>query len=69
MSQNIIKTDDYRNLIADLKNRIQAAQMKAAVTVNTQLIAMYWDIGQLWAEKRDEQGRATREQIAAAVKA
>ena len=26
MSQDIIKTDDYRSLIADLKNRIQAAR-------------------------------------------
>lgn len=30
MSQDIIKTDEYRNLIANLKNRIQAAQIKAA---------------------------------------
>ena len=40
MSQNIIKTDEYQSLIANLKNRIQAAQIKAAVTVNTQLIAL-----------------------------
>lgn len=32
--------------IADLKNRIQAAQVKAAAAVNTQLIGLYWDIGQ-----------------------
>jgi predicted nuclease of restriction endonuclease-like (RecB) superfamily len=56
MSQNIIKTDDYRNLIADLKNRIQAAQIKAAVTVNTQLMALYWDIGQQIAERQQTSG-------------
>ncbi len=32
--------------IADLKNRIQAAQVKAAAAVNTQLIGLYWDISQ-----------------------
>ena len=66
MSQNVIKTDDYRNLITDLKNRIQAAQIKAAVTVNTQLIALYWEIGQQIAEKQQASGwgDAVIEQIA-----
>ena len=48
MSQDIIKTGEYRTLIADLKNRIQAAQIKAAVTVNTQLIKQLEDRG--WVE-------------------
>ncbi len=56
MSQNIIETDDYRNLIADLKTRVQAAQIKAAVTVNTQLMALYWDIGQQIAERQQASG-------------
>ncbi len=66
MSQDIIKTDNYRNLIADLKHRIQAAQIKAAVTVNTQLIALYWDIGKQIAEKQQASGwgDAVIEQIA-----
>ncbi len=66
MSQDIIKTDNYRNLIADLKHRIQDAQIKAAVTVNTQLIALYWDIGKQIAEKQQASGwgDAVIEQIA-----
>ena len=66
MSQDIIKTDEYRTLIADLKNRIQAAQIKAAVTVNTQLIALYWDIGKQIAERQQASGwgDAVIEQIA-----
>ncbi len=39
MSDAIITTDDYRALITDLKARIQSAQIKAAVTVNTQRAA------------------------------
>ncbi len=66
MSQDIVKTDAYRSLIADLKNRIQAAQIKAAVTVNTQLIALYWDIGKQIAERQRASGwgDAVIEQIA-----
>ena len=45
MSQDITQESEYRALIADLKRRIQAAQIKAAVAVNSQLIALYWDIG------------------------
>lgn len=56
MSQNIIKTDEYRNLIANLKNRIQAAQIKAAVIVNTQLITLYWEIGKQIAERQQASG-------------
>lgn len=56
MGQDIIKTDEYRLWIADLKSRIQTAQIKAAVTVNTQLIGLYWDIGQQIAEKQQASG-------------
>lgn len=56
MSQDLISTDDYRALIADLKTRIQSAQIKAAITVNTQLIALYWDIGKQIAEKQRASG-------------
>ena len=56
MSQNIIKTDEYRSLIADLKTRVKATQIKAAVAVNTQLIALYWEIGQQIAERQQASG-------------
>ncbi len=41
MSQDITKAGEYRDLIASLKSRIQAAQIKAALAVNSQLIALY----------------------------
>lgn len=56
MNQDIVSTDDYRALIADMKTRIRSAQIKAVVTVNTQLIALYWDIGKLIAEKQRASG-------------
>jgi len=66
MSQDITKADEYRDLIATLKNRIQAAQIKAALAVNSQLIALYWDIGKQIAERQEASGwgDAVIEQIA-----
>ena len=56
MRHDLITTDDYRALIADLKTRIRAAQIKAAITVNPQLITLYWDIGKLIVEKQRASG-------------
>src|SRR5437867_76887 len=35
----------YAELLADVKSRIRAAQVKAALAVNRELIALYWEIG------------------------
>lgn len=35
----------YKTFLQDVKQRIQAAQMKAVIAVNTELIQLYWDIG------------------------
>ncbi len=36
----------YRDLLTDLKARIRAAQIRAVLAVNRELIALYWQIGQ-----------------------
>ncbi|MBU6411709.1 MAG: hypothetical protein KGR98_15095 [Verrucomicrobia bacterium] len=35
----------YANLLTDLKARVGAAQLRAVVSVNRELILLYWDIG------------------------
>ncbi|SHE45258.1 Protein of unknown function [Cnuella takakiae] len=35
---------EYKSWLADLKSRIQAAQVKAALKVNAELIALYWEL-------------------------
>lgn len=35
----------YKNWLKKLKQKIKAAQLKAATTVNTQLLNLYWDLG------------------------
>jgi hypothetical protein len=37
----------YANLLADLKARVRAAQLRAAVSVNRELTLLYWDIGKI----------------------
>jgi predicted nuclease of restriction endonuclease-like (RecB) superfamily len=48
----------YADLLSDIKKRIKTAQVKAAFTANAHLIALYWDIGQLIAERQKQQGWA-----------
>jgi predicted nuclease of restriction endonuclease-like (RecB) superfamily len=48
---NIIP-DNYQSLLVDIKERIRAAQYNALRAVNRELIALYWDIGKLIAEKQ-----------------
>ncbi len=37
--------EGYQELLGDLKERIRAAQIRAALAVNRELIALYWQIG------------------------
>jgi hypothetical protein len=36
---------DYKNWLKSIKQKIKTAQLRAAVTVNTQLLELYWDLG------------------------
>ncbi|MEM8640384.1 MAG: PDDEXK nuclease domain-containing protein [Cyanobacteria bacterium P01_G01_bin.54] len=38
--------DSYITMLSEIKQRIRSAQYEALKTVNTELIALYWDIGQ-----------------------
>jgi len=46
----------YNNLFVDIKQRILSAQLKAALSVNTEMILLYWQIGNSIAEKQNMQG-------------
>lgn len=48
--------ENYGNWLADLKNRIQTAQQRAALAVNRELILLYWQIGQDILQRQTEQG-------------
>jgi predicted nuclease of restriction endonuclease-like (RecB) superfamily len=46
----------YAELLDDLKQRIRSAQLKAAVAVNREMIALYWHIGRSIAERQRTEG-------------
>ncbi|MCL4692081.1 MAG: DUF1016 family protein [Candidatus Hydrogenedentes bacterium] len=46
----------YGALLEDLKSRIRAAQVKAALSVNRELIALYWHIGGSIVERQRAEG-------------
>ena len=56
----------YAPPLADLKARVRAAQVKAAVAVNRELILLYWHIGReiLRAQKAEGWGTKVVERLA-----
>jgi len=45
MKYNLIQDKSYKVWLADIKTKIHSAQLKAAITVNTQLLEFYWGLG------------------------
>jgi len=40
--KNIIKNDDYNAFVKQIKSRIQSSQIKAAISVNQEMLKLYW---------------------------
>ncbi|MBC7776014.1 MAG: DUF1016 domain-containing protein [Phycisphaerae bacterium] len=61
---------EYRPWLENLKSRIRSAQIKAALSVNEHLIRLYWELGQMIAERQEnaQWGTAVVEQIALDLK-
>jgi predicted nuclease of restriction endonuclease-like (RecB) superfamily len=51
---DITKLSEYRDWLRDLKQQIKKEQIKAAFTVNSQMITLYWDIGRQITEKQEK---------------
>ncbi len=50
-----LPSDSYPMLLAELKQRIRSARLRAAVTVNQDLVLLYWSIGRdILARQRSE---------------
>ncbi len=47
---------DFAVLLADVKGRIQAAQTRAVLAVNAELVRLYWDIGRMIHERQHQEG-------------
>ena len=47
-----LQTDDYKLFFAEIKQQIQQAQLRAMVTVNQQLLQLYWRMGNMIIERQ-----------------
>lgn len=58
---------DYPLFLESLKSRVQQSQTKAMLSVNRELIQLYWDIGRQIAQRQNLEGwgRSTVERLAA----
>jgi hypothetical protein len=46
----------YAELLEGIKAQVRAAQVRAALSVNRELIALYWEIGRSIVERQDTEG-------------
>lgn len=53
----------YKQWIAELKEKVRSAQLKAAVAVNSELIELYWDLGKMITEKQTAYGTGFLQQL------
>jgi predicted nuclease of restriction endonuclease-like (RecB) superfamily len=54
MSEKLVKNSEYRSFIQEVKQRIQSAQIKAAIAANQALLQLYWDLAERIVEKQRE---------------
>ncbi len=51
---SILSNHEYRQWLGDLKSRIRNSQIKAALSVNSELISLYWDMGRMIVQKQEQ---------------
>ena len=50
------KSPDFPRLLAEIKQRIQTAQTRAVLAVNSELVHLYWDIGRIIDDRQQREG-------------
>jgi len=55
-SKQLRLPNDYAELLHQLKQRVRQAQTKATLSVNRELISLYWDIGRRIVEQQEREG-------------
>ena len=55
-----IQGDNYGSFLQDLKERIRRAQVKAALSVNRELVLLYWQIGREILDRQASEGWGTK---------
>src|ERR671921_1935362 len=54
------RTETYAALLTSIKERIQTAQVRAALAVNHELVLLYWGIGKEILARQQQEGWGTK---------
>ncbi|MFI5149488.1 MAG: YhcG family protein [Bacteroidia bacterium] len=54
MNTKIIRSKEYKDLLKTVKSQIQSSQIKAALTVNRELLTLYWTLGKIISDKQKQ---------------
>ncbi|MBS9783403.1 MAG: DUF1016 family protein [Pasteurella sp.] len=49
-----VADSEYKNFIVEIKDKIKHSQLKAAISVNYELLHLYWELGELIVKKQQE---------------
>ena len=60
MAEKILPIDGYDDFLNSLKERIRNAQVRAALSVNRELVLLYWQIGNEILTRQQQQGWGTK---------
>lgn len=60
-----LRPEGYAEWLADVKSRVHAAQQRAALSVNTELLRLYWQIGHDLSKRRREWGSSVIDHVSA----
>ncbi len=47
---------EYTDLLIDIKSRVRQGQLKASLSANAEMLATYWDIGNMIHERQQTEG-------------
>ena len=56
----VLLPPDYPKLLEEIKARVHASRIRAAVSVNRELILLYWEIGRLILQRQEAEGWGAR---------
>ena len=60
MNQEIQNTKNYLQTLEDLKSFIKTAQIKAHLSVNKEMLVLYWQIGKIIINRQEKEGWGTK---------
>jgi hypothetical protein len=55
-NNDVAESSSYPVLLESVKEKIKTAQLKAALAVNSELVALYWEIGHMLSAKMEQEG-------------